>query len=127
MGVVYMSIPTPPPFSSLAPKNWQLPTNTNPTSTGVKSYANLTSTYNISGTEGSIALREAPLYFVRSGAYYYNGNINNLGPYGNYWSSTASNTASAYGLYFYSTNVDPQNSNTLGYRGYGYSVRCVAR
>ena len=113
-------------LNSLCPKNWQLPTNTNPTSTGVKSYANLTNAYSIGSNEaGSIALKSAPLYFVRSGIYYYNGgDIGDLGSRGFYWSSTASTATYAYHLYFYSISVYPQYYNN---RGSGFSLRCVAR
>ena len=114
------------PLAPSAPKNWQLPTNTNPTSTGVKSYANLTKAYGIGNNQvGRIAMGLAPLYFVRSGYYYYsNGNVGNLGSFGCYWSSTAYNTTVAYYLYFYGSGVNPQNDDS---RGDGMSFRCVAR
>ena len=113
-------------LNSLTPKNWQLPTNTNPTSTGVKSYANLTKAFGIENNEaGRIALGKAPLYFVRSGYYgYSNGSIYGLGSNGRYWSSTASGTTYAYYLDFNGSSVYPQGSN---YRGNGFSLRCVAR
>ena len=92
----------------------------------MKSYANLTKAFGIGGNEaGRIALGLAPLYFVRSGSYYYyNGSMDALGSSGYYWSSTASNATNAYSLYFYGSGVYPQNTN---YRGRGFSVRCVAR
>ena len=97
-------------LNSLTPKNWQLPTNTNPTSTGVKSYANLTKAHGIESNEaGRIALGKAPLYFVRSGSYYYSdGNISSLGSSGRYWSSTASNAKNARILYAESSTLIPQ-------------------
>ena len=112
-------------LNSLCPKNWQLPTNTNPTSTGVKSYANLTDIYGIGdNAEGSIALKSAPLYFVRSGDYNYSGNMIDLGSGGSYWSSTASNTPYAYYLGFGGSGVSPQGNSG---RGVGFPLRCVAR
>ena len=92
----------------------------------MKSYANLTNVYSIGNNEaGSIVLRDAPLYFVRSGAHYYsNGYINILGSIGLYWSSTAPTTNNAYSLRFSGSSVDPQFNDR---RGYGYSLRCVAR
>ena len=93
----------------------------------MKSYANLTDAYGIKSNEaGRIALGLAPLYFVRPGYYHVNGNMYNLGSYGYYWSSTVFNTTRAYGLLFYGSDVLPQGNYYLD-RGYGYSLRCVAR
>ena len=94
----------------------------------MKSYANLTKAFGIeNNTTGSITLRSALLYFVRSGYYdYNNGNIGNLGSLGYYWSSTASATTRTYRLSFDGSNVHPQSYN-YSYRGYGFSLRCVAR
>ncbi|MCC8146604.1 MAG: hypothetical protein LIO93_09250 [Bacteroidales bacterium] len=51
-----------------------------------------------------------------------NGNLNNVGTNGNYWSSTVSST-NAYNLNFNSTNINPANNNN---RSNGMSVRCVS-
>ena len=66
----------------------------------------------------------AKVFFVRSS--YVNPNnhyLNNAGNYGNYWSSVANSSSSAYALNFYSGYVDP---STNYYRYNGQSVRCVA-
>ena len=91
----------------------------------MKSYANLTKAFGISNNQaGRIALGLAPLYFVRSGNYDYNGYMYGLGSNGYYWSSTAYGTTVAYRLDFGGSGVYPQNSND---RGNGLSLRCVAR
>ena len=76
-----------------------------------------------SNTAGSTAITQTPLYFNPSG-YVLSGSLRYAGNYGNYWSSTASSSASfAYLLYFYSGYVSP--SSHTG-RGRGFSVRCLA-
>lgn len=74
------------------------------------------------GGLGAEMICGAPLYFVRSGYYYYGGSMGNLGSSGGYWSSTVSSTNFAYNLYFDSTLVYPQDLNN---RGYGFSLRLV--
>lgn len=53
-----------------------------------------------------------------------NGNLNNRGTNGNFWSSTPNSKPNAYNLNFNSTNVNPQNNNN---KVNGLTVRCVAR
>ena len=107
--------------ASICPKGWRLPPNS-----GAKSYYNLiTTTYGLaSSTDGSLALRAAPLNFNLSGYYKYNiSAMYNQGSYGVYWSSTAESSATgAYYLYF-GTSYIAQHSST---KGNGNSVRCVA-
>ena len=66
--------------------------------------------------------RIAPLWLARSGSVYYS--LNSAGSSGSYWSSTVGGRSGAYHLIFYSNNVRPAYG---GFRGYGYSVRCVAQ
>ncbi len=75
-----------------------------------------------SRTAGSNNWRSFPNNFVYSG--YWNGSLAyDRGSYGYYWSSTASDSGSAYYLGFGSDGVGPTSS----YSKYnGYSVRCVA-
>lgn len=54
--------------------------------------------------------------------YVVNGSLANASSDGNYWSSTASSSTSAYALHFDSSSVAPSSSN---YRYFGRSVRCV--
>ena len=48
--------------------------------------------------------------------------VNNVGDGGRYWSSSAYNENLAYGVYFYSSDVSPDD---LGTRRNGYSVRLI--
>ena len=108
--------------ASICPKGWRLPSNS-----GIKSYYNLiTITYGLaSSSDGSLALRANPLNFNLSGYYRYNdGVINARGSRGVYWSSTAySSATSAYHLNFYTSFIYLHGHT---YKGYGFSVRCVA-
>lgn len=53
------------------------------------------------------------------------GSLDSQGTNGNYWSATAASTATnAYDLYFGSSYLHPQRADN---KGYGFSVRCVAR
>ena len=52
---------------------------------------------------------------------YRNGNVYDVGTYGRYWSSTPYDSGSAWGLYFYSSEV----SIYQNYRCNGQSVRLV--
>ena len=63
---------------------------------------------------------------ILSGNYNYNnGAMNNQGSNGHFWSSSAySSATNAYNLNFNSSAINPQNNNN---KGYGFSVRCVAR
>ena len=108
---------------SICPKGWKLPANT-----GSDSYSNLITTkYNVpSSAAGSTTLRAAPLNFVLSGYYsYYGGAMSTQGSYGYFWSSSAYSSATvAYRLLFGSSAIYPQSYD---HKGYGFSVRCVAR
>ncbi len=69
----------------------------------------------------SNAWRSFPNNFVYSGSWY-GSSAGSRGYNGNYWSSTALDTYTAYYLYFYSSSVNP-TSNYSKYNG--NSVRCV--
>ena len=105
---------------SICPKGWKLPPNS-----GEGSYYNLLFTkMGLSdNAASSTTMQSAPTSFLLSGRTYGLG-PNYQGGGGYYWSSTAINNTGVYGLNFGSSYVYPQNS--LG-KGYGYSVRCVAR
>ena len=51
-----------------------------------------------------------------------NGQLNNVGNNGNYWSGSPNGT-NGYNLNFNNGNVNPANNNN---RSNGFSVRCVA-
>lgn len=104
---------------SICPKGWRLPTST---SSG--EYQALMTAYNIGNdTVGHSTLVSAPLYFIRSGVVR-NSSLGTAGLYGGYWSSRASNSRTAYYLYFDALNLDP--SYTM-LRSNGFPIRCIAR
>lgn len=75
-------------------------------------------------TEAQWSLLEQQGAVFLPAAGYRNGtSVDNLGPYGRYWSSTYNSSSYAYILTFHSYNVTAMNS--LGRRFYGYSVRLV--
>ena len=114
---------------SICPRGWQLPTYD---TTDPKSYYNLIvrvygDTYraNISGSLADSILLSQPLSFLRSGLYYWQtASRYSRGSFGYYWESRLYSVAYANLLYFNSSRLSPQSYD---YRGYGFSVRCVAR
>ena len=137
---------------SICPKGWQLPTNT-----GTKSYTNLlVDTYGggtwdaSSNTDGvrwnrdsrsltagnrdagdyhlwamTAATRLAPFSLPFSGYYYYySGAVDDVGYEGYWWSSTATSASKARFLHVLSGFFRPQANS---YKGYGFTVRCVAQ
>ena len=109
---------------SICPKGWKLPDNE-----GTKSFVNLVfTTYGLQDNDAtsSTKLLAAPLNFVRSGHYYWsNGQVHNKGATGGWWSTAAYSAATnAQDLYTNSTRVVPQDAS---YKGYGFTLRCVAR
>ena len=128
--------------NSICPKGWRLPKGlTNPDGTvtqsefnkllsaqGVANGTDLAGSTNVGYTSAgwgrinTTGVNGDPLYFVRSGLvddttlYHFSWN-------GYYWSSTAQSGSYAYSLYFYSGGLYPA---LVGYRGGGWSVRCVA-
>ena len=122
-GTATMVAPDTAP-DSICPKGWKLPDNE-----GTKSFVNLVfTTYGLQDNDAtsSTKLLAAPLNFVRSGHYYWsNGQVYYKGAGGDWWSTAAYSTATyAQHLTTNSTRVIPQ---TASYKGYGLTVRCVAR
>ena len=62
--------------------------------------------------------------FLPAAGNRWDGELNNAGSNGNYWSSSliTDSPSNAWGLYFDSGDTDVRNSY---YRGYGFSVRPV--
>lgn len=52
------------------------------------------------------------------------GALYNQGTHGDFWSATAKDGTSAYDLDFNSSGLNPQDTDS---KGYGFTVRCVAR
>ena len=101
--------------NSVCPKGWRLPKKS------ANEYQSLVDAYGITASN-ALNLRNAPLYFVRSG-YVNGGSLDYAASVGRYWSSTVSNASRAYYLYFGNGYLYPALSN---YRYYGFPVRCVA-
>jgi uncharacterized protein (TIGR02145 family) len=101
--------------NSVCPKGWRLPKKS------ANEYQSLVDAYGITATN-ALNLRNAPLYFVRSG-YVNGGSLNGAASFGGYWSSTVNNASRAYSLGFNNGNLYPADSY---FRYYGFPVRCVA-
>ncbi|MBQ3409742.1 hypothetical protein IJG66_00045, partial [Candidatus Saccharibacteria bacterium] len=82
--------------------------------------------YGISSTTSDASVIAEPLHFIRSGFYYWSGgSLNGQGTYGVYWSASATSTATnAYYLTFNASYLTPRYADN---KGYGLTVRCVAR
>ena len=111
---------------SICPYAWRLPRNEEN-----GSYNDLVQKYN-NGTgviyRKDTFLQIAPLGFLRAGDYNYSsGSLGNLASYGRYWSSSRSSQSNAYYLRFDASSLSPQYDNSRDSRGYGLSVRCLAR
>ncbi|MBR6505684.1 hypothetical protein IKT18_02535 [Candidatus Saccharibacteria bacterium] len=102
---------------SICPAGWRLPTLS-----GNKSYANLVTTLSLtSGASGNV--QSAPTYFVYGGLWY--GASHYVGGSGYHWSSVVNEASRAYDFGFDKVGyLYPQGHDG---RGYGISVRCVAR
>ena len=105
---------------SICPAGWMLP-KSGTIQTGSKSFQYLWNQYSSSFDENTIM--NSPLYFSYAGTW--NGSSENVGSYGNYWSSVVSSSSVANGFDFeIGLSIRPQG---IGARDYGCSVRCVAR
>ncbi|MBR2709807.1 hypothetical protein IKE72_01870, partial [Candidatus Saccharibacteria bacterium] len=104
------------------PKGWRLPANT-----GDYSFSTLMGSYGLpttSQSQGYSGQLQNPMNFNRPGHYHWsNGELNGRGTAGHFWSSVGYSATNARGLNFYSTYFSPQDGH---YKGYGFSVRCVA-
>lgn len=107
---------------SICPKGWRLPTGGSSGEFSVLDKA-LGGTGSNGPRSDSYLIDESGPAFVRGGLYY-GSSPYNQGTRGNYWSSTARSSTSAYYLSFYSSNVYPAD---IYNRNGGSSVRCVAR
>ncbi|MBQ3310122.1 hypothetical protein IJG73_01625, partial [Candidatus Saccharibacteria bacterium] len=107
---------------SICPRSWKLPDNS-----GTKSFINLVfTTYGLADSITDVGKPLiAPLNFVRSGDYDWNlGHIAAKGHTGYWWSNTAYTALYAYAFTAGQRLVTPQYGHT---KGYGFSIRCVAR
>src|SRR5574344_438170 len=89
----------------------------------VSQFAELQKQNNLSSTSPSVIVENAPLNFVRTGAYNWSdGYIYYAGERGHYWSNSPFNTISAYYFDLYSSLFYPYNFYN---KGDGFSVRCI--
>ncbi|MBQ3409856.1 hypothetical protein IJG66_00650 [Candidatus Saccharibacteria bacterium] len=109
---------------SICPKGWKLPLGLNENTTDGSFNYLIRNKYNISVTNSDASVIINPMSFIRSGYYSYNGSLNAQGTSGGFWSSTVNNSNNARGLNFSSSNLNPQGRNS---KGYGFSIRCMAR
>ncbi|MBQ9180696.1 hypothetical protein IJ135_01205 [Candidatus Saccharibacteria bacterium] len=125
--------------ASICPKGWKLPASgktgdSSSTSTiGYKKgdfYGLLTaygenleaSSYSNTGNFWSGAGAGTTANFLLGGRYLRNGTNNEAGDYGEYWSTSWSDSTSAYGLNFHESHASAATDN---YRQQGWSVRCL--
>ncbi len=107
--------------NSVCPKNWDLPAKgTYDTLMTAQEVFSSGSSY---ATDGFNKLRTAPLYYQRFGRVS-SGLLVDLSNWGRYRSSTLYNANGDFGFIFASTAIYPNYYN-YGYRGYGFSVRCM--
>ena len=105
---------------SICPSGWRLPGYS-----GSGSYYDLmTNIYRPSGANKDTMVLSVPLSFLRAGYYNYSGSPGYLASYGGYWSFRRNGATIARTLYFDSAGIYLQNDT---YRGYGFSLRCLAR
>jgi uncharacterized protein (TIGR02145 family) len=116
--------------TSICPTGWHLPYGNNGNSSpnlgntaGGFYYLGVQIGATESSAASSVKWRTFPNNFIYSG--FWNGSSANVrGSTGYYWSSSASNSYSAYNLYFYSSGVYPGTDYNDKY--VGFAVRCVA-
>ncbi|MBR3323362.1 hypothetical protein IKG16_00560 [Candidatus Saccharibacteria bacterium] len=113
---------TTAPNTSICPSGWQLPVNGDANTN--KSWAKLLDVYGID--TGAKLLANGTLGFTKYYGHWdrYSASEVVQGSHGNFWSGTPSAETTVYGLVYNSGGVYPQNNDT---KGYGFSIRCVAR
>ena len=99
---------------SICPKGWRLPTGGSSSE-----FQTLYNNYN----SINAMIYYGPVKFTRPG-YVLNDSRYYQGSSGNYWSSTLHSANYAYSLHLDLSDVDPADN---GYKGSGFSVRCIAR
>ena len=103
--------------TSICPKNWDLPTNTN--------FTNLSSK---SAYSSSYTTTAAPNSFLVNGGFT-NGATFYQTSYSHYWTSTAASSSAAYGARVNSSSMTTSSSTGTTYGGERYyekNIRCVA-
>lgn len=115
------------PRNSICPRGWRLPIITNYSNyyAGNNDFANLNYYYNNGSTSSNAKLLSAPIYFTKSG-YTRTNRLDTYSNWGLYQSSTLYNNSSVYYLYL-TGGVSPAYRYGNYDRGWGYSIRCIAR
>jgi len=110
-----ITTPLPVTTASICPSGWRLPTSNG------GEFTALNVAINGGLTNTNAGLISAPWLAQRGGVW--NGDFNNQGDPGYYWSSTQFSATVAYDLSFGDTGVYPSN---FGSKDNGFAVRCVA-
>jgi uncharacterized protein (TIGR02145 family) len=98
--------------NTMCPYPWHVPSNTE--------FTTLRNCLGTSGANGKYYPESSTWGGARAG--YANGSsMDNVGSYGDYWSSTEYNTNNAYYMYFNTSSAYAGNTN----KSYGLQVRCV--
>ena len=105
---------------SICPAGWRLPANSNINLD--KSYSSIANSYDLTANSDGARYLEYPFMMKLPGSYRA-GSEKYIGTYGQYWSSTALNTTSAYNFFVGSSLVALTDNDVKYYSG---SVRCVA-
>ncbi len=114
--------------TSICPTGWHLPYGGSSTgasggnTSGGFYYLGVQLGATVSSGVSSGVWRSYPNNFVYSG-YFYDSARDNIGEGGDYWSSTAEDVSSAYGLFFADAFIDTGTTSFTKY--YGQTVRCV--
>lgn len=119
-GTITGSSNTTEATQDICPKGWKLPDGHN---TGVAGATTLDQYKLANNNWQSYDETYQTVFNSVAAGYYYDGSLNSSGSDGFWWSSTASRTTGRYSL-----NYDTSNgllSGYNGYRGRGFSVRCV--
>ncbi len=114
------------PKNSICPKGWRLPTISNQGASTIGStneFARLNQLYNAGTTNTDTGLISDPLYFVTSGEINADGKASSIGYSGNYLSSSFNGSSAGF-LKLTATQVIPNGSYG---KGYGWSIRCIAK
>lgn len=118
-GTYYMS--TKSASATICPKGWTLPS-----ADGGSSLASLVEIYKLdqstSDVDSLAYMTSAPVSFVISGIYYYNGLIGGQGEWGGYWTKDVSNLVAA------TFSVDNESAEqNFNHKTMGFPVRCVVK
>ena len=117
------------PKNSICPKGWRLPTISSQSGSAIGStneFARLNYLYNNNLTNTNAGLIIEPLWFLHSGYINTSNKLADFNIEGTYWSSTSSDSHTAYYLSLRNGSVNP-SYNYNNTKLYGFPIRCLAR